>query len=248
MDRRERSGDTLPAMQALIAGLQASLRTAMPGIIQSFDAQKRTAVIQPALKAQVQSPDGTFSWVQMPQLLDCPVFFPSGGGVTLTFPVKPNDECLVVFSDRCIDTWWQSGGFNNIQADLRMHDLSDGFALVGVSSVPQVIPSISTTKAQLRNDAGTTFVEVDPAGNIAAVASGNIDATAGGHINAVATTSASVTAPLIALVGNVSVTGNLTVVGNFNQTAGVATANGINLSTHVHSGVSTGVGNTGAPL
>jgi hypothetical protein len=89
----------------------------------------------------------------------CPVQFPSGGGFTLTFPVAQGDECLVVFSSRCIDAWWQSGGVQN-QAVMRMHDLSDGFAVLGFSSVPRVIGGISATATQLRSNDGSTFVEV----------------------------------------------------------------------------------------
>ncbi|MFW8450019.1 Gp138 family membrane-puncturing spike protein, partial [Klebsiella pneumoniae] len=64
--------------------------------------------------------------VNLPLLVDVPVVFPRGGGCTLTFPVKPGDECLVIFADRCIDFWWQSGGIQE-PVDERMHDLSDAF-------------------------------------------------------------------------------------------------------------------------
>ena len=64
-----------------------------------------------------------------------PVVFPGGGGFALTFPVAAGDECLVVFASRCIDAWWQSGGVGE-PMEPRMHDLSDGFALIGVRSQP----------------------------------------------------------------------------------------------------------------
>lgn len=240
MLRQERAGNAMAAGLAMIASAQSGIYTALPGIVQSFDAAKRTVVVQPAIQAQVQQPDGSFVWVDLPLLLDCPVFFPSGGGVTLTFPIKAGDECLVVFASRCIDTWWQSGGYQNIQADLRMHDLSDGFALVGVASLPEVIPAISTSKAQLRNDAGTTYIEVDPAGNVSAVAAGNITATAGGNAAITAGGSATVTAASITLNGNVTINGTLTTTGNIN-------GNGVSLNTHTHSGVQPGGGNTGGP-
>lgn len=196
MDRRERSGDGPTAILAALQGWQGQLWTALPGIVQSFDAAARTVVVQPAIQARVQSKDGTFDWVKLPLLLDCPVQFPSGGGVTLTFPIKANDECLVIFASRCIDAWWQSGGIQ-VQAEMRMHSLSDGFALVGLNSKPKVIPSISTTAAQLRSDTGATFVEVYPddskvrvitTGDINAHANGNVTVDAGQAITATAGT------------------------------------------------------------
>jgi len=163
MDRRERGNSQQAGILAALGGLQAGIWTALPGIIQSFNAAAMTAQIQPAIMAQVQNPDGSKKWVQLPLLVDCPVFFPSGGGVSLTFPIKPEDECLVIFSSRCIDGWWQSGGVN-VQAELRMHDLSDGFAFVGIRSIPHVISDISNTDAQLRTDDGTSVVSVGPSG------------------------------------------------------------------------------------
>lgn len=242
MDRRERSGDPLTAMLAALQGNQSLIWTALPGIIAekdggpSFDPAKRTVTIQPAIQALVQSPNGDKAWVTLPLLVDCPVFFPGGGGVTMTFPIRTGDECLVVFSSRCIDSWYQSGGVQN-QPMLRMHDLSDGFALVGVSSVPSVIPAISTSKSQWRDDAGTTYIEVDPegtaikiitpgdviveaGGDMSAEVGGNMVTTVGGDMNADVTGALTVTAAGGATLtaetlinGDVSIIGNLTVSG-----------------------------------
>ena len=45
-----------------------------------------------------------------------------------------------------------------------MHDLSDGFAVVGFRSKPRVLSNVSTTAAQLRTDDGSTFVEINASG------------------------------------------------------------------------------------
>lgn len=140
---------------------QSKLWTSLPGIIQSFDAGAMTCVVQPAVQVFVTTDDGSMVLTTLPLLLDCPVQFPAGGGCTLTFPVAVGDECLVVFASRCIDSWWQSGGIQ-AQAELRMHDLSDGFALLGFRSQPQVISGISLQAVQLRSDDGAAFVEVNP--------------------------------------------------------------------------------------
>jgi Phage protein Gp138 N-terminal domain len=223
MDRRERTGSPQLAMLAALAGDRATLWTALPGIVQSFDAAKQTCVVQPSLQAQVTDKDGFRQWTSLPLLVDCPVYFPTGGGCTLTFPVAAGDEALVVFASRCIDSWWQSGGVQ-VQAEMRMHDLSDGFAFVGVSSVPSVIPGISTSAAQLRTDDGTTFVEVS-AGGIRAQTTGNASVVAAG--------AATVTAPTINLAGAVNIVGVLTI-------------NSVPYVAHTHSGVQPGLDNSGA--
>lgn len=171
MDRRERMGDLVEGVLAALGGHQAGLWTALPCTIKSFDAVKMTVEAKPAIKAQVRSPDGVFSFVDLPLLVDCPVLFPGGGGFTLTFPIAAGDECLMVLASRCIDGWWQSGMATAatpapIPPDLRMHDLSDGFAIVGVRSQPRVLPNVSTNKVQLRLDDGTAFLDLDSAGHM----------------------------------------------------------------------------------
>ncbi|MNK60457.1 hypothetical protein D3C87_795910 [compost metagenome] len=185
MDRRERDGDAQAAMLAALAGKQSEIWTALPCVVTSaLDPDKRTISCQPVIKSRAQAKDGSFSWVTLPLLVDVLVYFPEGGGVTMTFPVKPGDECLVVLACRCIDDWWQKGGIQS-QPDLRMHDLSDGFAFVGVSSLPRVIANISTSRAQFRSNDGEAFIEIDPESHlIRAKTSGDMEAEVDGNVTA----------------------------------------------------------------
>jgi len=134
------------------------LRVASPGIIQSFDPVTQTATVQLAIREKMNI-DGNISHEEIPSLLDVPVFMPRAGGYCLTMPVEKGDECLVIFGDNCMDAWWQSGGVQN-QLEKRRHDLSDGYALIGIWSQPRVIPNYSENSAQLRNDAGTAIIEI----------------------------------------------------------------------------------------
>jgi len=162
MDLRERIEDPVEGQRAALDGRQAQIQTAMPGIIQSYDAERQTCTVQPAIKGRVESPDGSVASVALPLLVDVPVIFPSGGGMSFTFPVHEGDECLVVFASRCIDAWWQSGGVQEPLA-ARMHDLSDGFALVGPRSQARKLADVSTTEAQLRSDDGLLCMSFNPA-------------------------------------------------------------------------------------
>ena len=230
MDRRERRGNLDVAVLAAIQGHQAGMWTALPGVVRTYDGGKQTASVEVTIKMQIQQPDGSWEWEAIKPLVDCPVLFPSGGGFTLTFPVLPGDECLVVFSSRCIDAWWQSGGVQ-IQADLRMHDLSDGFVLLGPRSQPRVLsPAPSTSGVELRNDLRTAYVRIDGSGNVLVTTAGDVVATAGG--------SAEVTAPTIALNGNVTVTGTLNVTGLVSMPSAVVSTSlmvaGVEQAGHVH--------------
>ena len=46
------------------------------------------------------------------------------------------------------------------QAEFRLHDLSDGFALVGPRSRPRALSGVSADSVQLRKDDGTTYFEI----------------------------------------------------------------------------------------
>jgi len=165
MDRRERFNDPVEATRAALDGRQAEIWTAVPGIVQSFDPAASTVTVQPAIRGSIEVPGGAVQSVALPLLVDVPVVWPGAGGFTLTFPIQPGDECLVVFAARCIDAWWQSGGVQE-PLERRMHDLSDGLALVGPRSQARQLPDINTKHMQLRTDDGQTYIEIRPDGRV----------------------------------------------------------------------------------
>ncbi|MGV1608483.1 Gp138 family membrane-puncturing spike protein [Klebsiella pneumoniae] len=232
----------------LAQAIMSAMRVSIPGIIQSFDPDAVTAVVQPAIKGAEQDESGAEVSVNLPLLVDVPVLFPRGGGCTLTFPVKAGDECLVIFADRCIDFWWQSGGIQE-PVDERMHDLSDAFCIVGPQSQAKKIGGISTTAAQLRTDDGSAFIEVATGHDVTVKTSGKLTASADGGTE--------ITSPEIILNGNVTINGNLsqgmgesggsaTIHGPVTVTNDV-TAGGKSLMTHTHGGVEHGNDSTGEP-
>lgn len=213
----ERLGDLSTLLDEHFVGMQAMLWTAVPGIIDSYDASEMTCSVIPAILGKVAKEDGTIEAVRLPMLIHCPVIFPRGGGCSLTFPLKKGDECLVVFSARAIDFWWQSGGVQP-PAETRMHDLSDGFVLPGPYSQKQKISSPSTSEVVLRSDDGSASVALNPSSHkITIVAPGDLD-----------------------IVGDVNITGDVVVTKDVK-------ASGISLNSHVHGGVSTGPNSTGGP-
>ncbi|AZE53484.1 Phage protein [Pseudomonas synxantha] len=233
MNLLERIDDPEAVLSSSLQAAQSKVWTALPGIIDSFDPGAMTCTVQPAIQAFVRDEAGKLTSTDLPLLLDCPVQFPAGGGCTLTFPVKPGDECLVVFSSRCIDSWWQSGGVQT-QAELRMHDLSDGFVLLGFRSQPRVIPAISLAATQLRSDDGAAFVEVNPTTHA-------INASTLGVASVSAQAGITLTAPLVTINGDVQVNGKL-------NTTGDVIAGTISLQSHRTSSVTPGSGTSGAPV
>lgn len=178
------SADPNELLDQLVTGRLAGLWTALPGIVQSFDPAALTCEVQPAIQGKQRNEDGSIKVVNLPILLDCPVVFPHAGGCSLTFPIKPGDECLVVFSARAIDLWWQSGGVQP-PVETRMHDLSDGFVIPGPYSQPKVIPEVSTEYVELRNDTRQAWIAIHPETNeIKLETRGDVNAVIDGNLNA----------------------------------------------------------------
>ena len=182
------------------------IRVAAPGIVQGYDAAQQTVTVQVAVR-ELFNEDGVETWTEIPLLLDVPIVFPRAGGYVLTLPVTSGDEVLVVFGDNCIDAWWQNGGVQN-QIDTRRHDLSDAFAIPGPWSQPRRVSNYSTSSCQLRNEAGSAYVEL----------AGDVINIVGGTVNIAASA--------------VNIEANTVIDGK-------------NFLGHVHSGVTTGGGNTG---
>lgn len=230
--------------QAIADSVSNQIRVAMPGIIQSFDPLTVTCTVLPAIKGSDASTTGTES-ADLPLLVDVPVVFPRGGGVTLTFPVKTGDECLLIFSDRCIDFWWQSGGVQE-PVDTRQHDLSDGFAIVGPQSQAKKISGISANSAQMRSDDGSTYFELNPTTQtINIVAPGGFNVTAPLSTFSAAVTVKGLLTWMGGMVGSI-VSGTAATITGAIKFVGTLTSNGKDISDqHTHSGVQTGSGNSG---
>lgn len=225
MNPEQRFDDPQSTDRRTVRRFLADLWTAMPGYIVDFDPAKCTATVQLGVQAIVSSPDGSSQNVPITVLPDVPVVFPRGGGCALTFPVQAGDECLVVFGARSCGGWKQSGGTQVQSAPGRMHSLSDGFALLGTSSQPHVIGSLSTTTTQLRSDDGATFVELNPAGKVV-----HVKAPGGMTIDA-----------------NVQVNGTVTASQDITSTGGDVKAGTVSLKNHLTTNVTPGSGLSGKP-
>lgn len=98
------------------------------GRIDSFDESQQTANVAIQVQRRVNQTDVA----DYPLLLDCPVFVLQGGGAYIDLPITAGDYCLVLFNDRNIDTWWDTGNVV-VPRNRRKHSLSDGIALVGIN-------------------------------------------------------------------------------------------------------------------
>lgn len=135
--------------------------------IQSFDSAKQTVTASMNYTKtifQLDETSGLYNPIQVsyPLLVDLPVIVIGGGTVRLTMPIKKGDQCLVLFNDRNIDNWFQSGQVGPV-ANSRAHSFADGFALVGPNSLNSLIAGYDGVRALLTN--GTVKNGINPSNN-----------------------------------------------------------------------------------
>ena len=102
------------------------VHTAIPGVITAFDPAKCEASVN--LTGQYNKPDGTK--LPYPAAAHVPVVFPqvSNQEITIAFPIKPGDGCLVIIAEQALEAW-RAGGESNL--DLK-HDLTNAIVIPGL--------------------------------------------------------------------------------------------------------------------
>jgi hypothetical protein len=154
---QEESNPTLDVVlnRAMLDHLK-TIHTMIPGVIDSFDSSTQRAKV--ALSTAMEMDDGTI--LEHPPLINVPVQFYRWGGFVLTMPVKKGDECAVVFSERSMDRFLKFGEVGKVPTERRFFDLSDGFAVPGLSSDSNAIPSLSTDSMELRHLDGDIVIKL----------------------------------------------------------------------------------------
>lgn len=109
------------------------VHTAIPGVITAFDPAKCEASVN--LTGQYNKPDGTK--LPYPAAAHVPVVFPqvSNQEITIAFPIKPRDGCLVIIAEQALEAW-RAGGESNL--DLK-HDLTNAIVISGLFRTPNAV-------------------------------------------------------------------------------------------------------------
>lgn len=142
------------------AELMKDVGTSIPGHVLSFDPKTQLAQVQIGVK-RVEN-DG--KQVEIPPIIGAPVFI-YGGQFSVEIEVSKGDEGLIIFSQRCIDGWVNTGGLANNPA-LRFHDFSDALFMPGFRSNAKALPSFENNGVRLRNNAGNQHVWLKANGDI----------------------------------------------------------------------------------
>ncbi|MGF6394295.1 Gp138 family membrane-puncturing spike protein [Pseudomonas plecoglossicida] len=126
--------------------------TSIPGHVLTFDGATQLAQVQVGvLRVDINGAEFT-----VPPIIEVPVLFP-GGDYCVEYQIDPGCEGDILFSQRCIDGWIQSGGVAANPVG-RFHNMQDAMFIPGFRSKPNALPDFQNNGVRLRNREGTQLV------------------------------------------------------------------------------------------
>jgi len=138
---RQKTPKLIEALEKSIEKHLIETHTSTPGKIISYDYDTNLAVVQPQLKRKYKNESEP---VKLPTISNVPVAFQRMGPAHLRLPIKSGQTGQLIFNERSIDGWLQSGGEID-PLDPRKHSLNDAVFYPG--TVPQNDP-IKSSAAQ----------------------------------------------------------------------------------------------------
>lgn len=216
-------------------GLQ--LENSMPAVVQSYDRQKNTVLVTPAIN--VETTGGEF--IQR-EAIELPVHVLGGGGIILSMPLVAGDTGWIIAGDRDIALFKQSLAVSNPNTR-RQHKYSFGFFIpdkvngISVSQADEDKFVIQTLDGKTKITLKKEEVIVKTDGEVEVEAESSIKAKTDGTLTAEAQ-SATITASTVTINGDVVVNGSIT------STA--ATIGGVEYNGHVHVSAAAGVDTSAA--
>jgi hypothetical protein len=144
-------GQTVELADVLNAAMDARLQgvfTAMPGTVQSYDATKQAADVQPQVKTGYISEGGDRAVERVPVVPHVPVVFPGSGKFSITWPLQPGDTGLLIFCNCSIDRWLAVGGEVD-PADDRRHCIADAVFIPGLRPFSSPVTPTPATDAMV---------------------------------------------------------------------------------------------------
>lgn len=223
-----------------------NVHTALPCVVVQVQGPDRVA-IQPSINQKMK--DGGTK--ERPVVVNVPVAFPVSKSGGMTFPIKPGDTGIAIFSMRSIEAWKNSDGYPSTPLNYAKMDKNDAMFIPGLQtssnssnnpSKHSFSHSIEDTVMFANLGAGTEVeVRLQQSGNVLIRTNQDVSVECN-NASVVANSSASITTPELNIDAQTT-----TWIGNVAYT-GTFTFNGIPFESHKHIGVTSGNQTSGIPV
>jgi hypothetical protein len=146
-------------IRVLIDSVMVETHVCMPAKIVNYDPQTQYADVEIQLLRKYENGNV----IKLPIIQNVPVKHPraNGGAAFVHMPLKPGDDMTLIVCERSLDNWKNQGGLTD-PADRRKFNLTDAFALIGGSAIPDAfqvsdpdaieIVNSTSTKLKIKSD------------------------------------------------------------------------------------------------
>lgn len=136
--------DLLHVLREAVAVALGRVHTSVPGRVLSYDRTTQTATVQPSIRFAYIDENGDRQTYLAPPIANAPIGFIGAAGGAIYFPIAAGDECLLVFAERSLDEWRQTGSDDNTPRDPRRFDITDAIVWP-LRSPANALPSTATS-------------------------------------------------------------------------------------------------------
>lgn len=145
-------GDLVQSLDFFFDQKMKDIHTAMPGRIVSYTAEKKRAIVSPAIDILLTNGRR----MKRAALVDIPVIHPSGGGFVVHIPLVPGDSVMLVFSERGLSRFKESFDISPPELGV-FFNMKDGVAFPGFGGL-EISPA--TDGLCIQTEAGDNFLSI----------------------------------------------------------------------------------------
>ena len=147
------------AIQSAFDEVLKTVNTSLPGHVLKFDPSTQLAQIQPGIKRVNTNGEQT----AITPIIEVLVNFSGGKKFRFEHEINEGDEGILIFSQRCIDSWSDQGGVAT-NPILRFHDMSDAYFVPGIRSQKNKLTNFQNDGARITD--GTNYMWLKSSGDI----------------------------------------------------------------------------------
>lgn len=155
------------ALQVAFDEVLKNVNTSIPGQVLKFDPSTQLAEIQVGIKRVNKDGEQT----NITPLIEVMVMFSGGKDFRFEHEINEGDEGIIIFSQRCIDSWSDQGGVAT-NPILRFHDMSDAYFIPGIRSQKNKLSNFENNGVRLTD--GSNYVWLKNNGDVE-IKGGNVN-------------------------------------------------------------------------
>lgn len=147
------------AIETVVKNEINNIHTCLPGKIEKYYYETQKADVKPLVKKLFKDGES----LELPVIVSVPVVWMRGGGALFSFPLNRGDGVLLLFAERNINLWLETGE-DSAPENGRKFDLTDCIAVPGlVSFSAEIYPDDNENVSLKFNDAS---VKINTSGTI----------------------------------------------------------------------------------